>query len=771
MEASTAKPSLILLVGMHRSGTSLLGSLLPPLGVAVPGELLGGDAHNPEGYHERADITALQEQLLMDLGRWWPGASGTLALPDNWLELACSLRARQALRSILRSEQERQLSVWAIKDPRTSLLLPLWRAVCAELELPLRLVHAIRSPREVVASLLHRDGAAAGMTARRAWQLWQHHNAAVRRDGAGLPRLEVHYSRWFGPGATEQLRELSWFCRGQMQTEEQCQNALGQIHPQHRRSRSHRQQTRRLWRRLDEALQPACRQAPLLPPKPLPRRCRLQVVGFGATPCHWSVHAWLQRCELPAGFELSEAPDATAVGLHLQPVARSRETGDLHQLRHCSLVLDPDWHRVEELRAEGIRAYWIDAHAQVNGWLREGFSRRKAAERLGLPDPQALGQAGTVLCLGSAGAAWDRDLQPPIWGLPGFERLHVADAAAARLLAGWLNAVQLAGLQLVRLQPSDYERACQPYRALQQPAAERLRAQALQWCEALLLDAPLDLRALQAELEWHWQGCPPPSAVHTPSPELEALWQNGAGGASAAVCISLYNYGSRIEAALDSVLRQTHAALELIVVDDGSSDGGPALVQAWMAQHHQRFSRSLLLRHRHNAGLAAARNSAFAAATAPWCFVLDADNTLEPQAVEHCLALAQASDANTAVVHPLVELREDSPLPQGPGLLGGVSWQRHALLQGNQIDAMALIRRSHWQQVGGYSHLPAGWEDYDFWCKLIEAGLHGVVCPQRLAVYNRHAGSMQSDTTLANLRPLQRLLQARHPWLEFKPCP
>ena len=52
---------------MHRSGTSLLGSILQALGVALPGPLIPGDHHNPAGYFERSDITALQEELLIDL--------------------------------------------------------------------------------------------------------------------------------------------------------------------------------------------------------------------------------------------------------------------------------------------------------------------------------------------------------------------------------------------------------------------------------------------------------------------------------------------------------------------------------------------------------------------------------------------------------------------------------------------------------------------------------------------------------------------------------
>ena len=51
---------------------------------------------------------------------------------------------------------------------------------------------------------------------------------------------------------------------------------------------------------------------------------------------------------------------------------------------------------------------------------------------------------------------------------------------------------------------------------------------------------------------------------------------------------------------------------------------------------------------------------------------------------------------------------------------------------------MALVRHSAWESVGGYSHIPGGWEDFDFWCKLIDADYHGVLCPQVLATYRLH---------------------------------
>jgi GT2 family glycosyltransferase len=178
----------------------------------------------------------------------------------------------------------------------------------------------------------------------------------------------------------------------------------------------------------------------------------------------------------------------------------------------------------------------------------------------------------------------------------------------------------------------------------------------------------------------------------------------------------------------------------------------------------------VLLRHERNAGLAAARNTAFEAASSAWCFVLDADNALLPQAVELCLRIAEASEAHTAVVHPLVEVLAEAGRSDPRSLLSGLSWQPEQFRHGNVVDAMALIRRSAWQAVGGYTHIPGGWEDFDFWCKLIDAGWHGVLCPQRLAIYRSHGASMLATSSQRQERRLSRLLQARHPWLQLAPA-
>ena len=189
-----------------------------------------------------------------------------------------------------------------------------------------------------------------------------------------------------------------------------------------------------------------------------------------------------------------------------------------------------------------------------------------------------------------------------------------------------------------------------------------------------------------------------------------------------------------------------------------------------MQEHHQFLGRCLLLQHATNGGLASARNTAFREATSPWCFVLDADNQLDPLALEHCNQLAQQSDSNCAVIHSLVRVNPEAGSDDSRVLVSDAPWQQQLFRGGNYIDAMALIRREAWKSVDGYTHIPGGWEDFDFWCSLIDAGWHGVLCPQVLATYTSHSSSMRAESTTKQERRLSRLLQARHPWLDLPQC-
>lgn len=507
-----------------------------------------------------------------------------------------------------------------------------------------------------------------------------------------------------------------------------------------------------------------------------------KLIGLGIGPDHWAFHAWLQwlplsvddlsALELDFSGDPVSAPSSVSIGLQMVPLERLQDS-DWDAMRGMDAVYVPAPERIDALRQAGIAAHPLAAGDVPNGWLNTSdVLLQEASERLGLPPPQTLpaileAQEISLLCLGSTGQEWDAEIPADWLTLPAFDDLVIEDCHSARLLACWLNACSRLGLQLIRLHPTLEEFYCTPYRALQRPMADAGST----WLTPPMVWGVIQPCELLEELSWLRAGSPVPEILPTPQPEAIPVWiQERDRPVHAAICVSLHNYADRILAALDSCAAQTEDALELLIIDDASEDNGVNVVRNWLDRHASRFVDARLLRHSSNSGLAAARNSAFKAARSEWCFVLDADNLLKRDAVKHCLRIAHECSDSIAVVHPLVVLRQEWHHYRQPesSLLTRISWQQQSLLHGNLIDAMALIRKSAWESVGGYTHIPGGWEDFDFWCKLIEAGYGGVLCPQKLAVYNRHQASMQATQTIRGERRLKRVMMARHPWLKLE---
>jgi glycosyltransferase involved in cell wall biosynthesis len=231
------------------------------------------------------------------------------------------------------------------------------------------------------------------------------------------------------------------------------------------------------------------------------------------------------------------------------------------------------------------------------------------------------------------------------------------------------------------------------------------------------------------------------------------------------VAVSLYNYAQFLPECLDSVLAQRHAAIELVVVDDASTnDNSVTIASEWMQKHAQRFSHVLLLRHRRNQGLAQARNTAFAHARASHVFVMDADNMIYPRAIGRLRQAIETSKA--AAAYTQMEL---FGIKSAVGLadIWRPKWLRHA----NYIDAMALISRSAWRDVGGYTHIEGGWEDYDFWCKFIEQGYVAAFVPEMLCRYRVHRSSMLRTETARSYDAVFVEMIMRHPWMDLAPIP
>ena len=244
-------------------------------------------------------------------------------------------------------------------------------------------------------------------------------------------------------------------------------------------------------------------------------------------------------------------------------------------------------------------------------------------------------------------------------------------------------------------------------------------------------------------------------------PETDSILHSDTeGSAEVTVIVPVHNYAHYLPDALDSVRDQTLPAIDLVVIDDCSTDDSLAVARAWIDRNLGRFNRALLLRNRTNAGLALTRNVGFGAAETPFVLQLDADNKLLADCALRCLEAIKATGA--AFAYPTLRQFGDAEelfceWPYDPAMLAG----------GNYIDATALVRLSAWAAVGGYDHVRFGWEDYDLWCRFAERGLYGHHVPEVLALYRVHGTSMLRTVTdiEENKRRLIADMRARHPWI------
>jgi Glycosyl transferase family 2 len=223
------------------------------------------------------------------------------------------------------------------------------------------------------------------------------------------------------------------------------------------------------------------------------------------------------------------------------------------------------------------------------------------------------------------------------------------------------------------------------------------------------------------------------------------------------VVVTVYNYARFVFEAIDSVARSSGVSLEVVVVDDASTDNSNAIVRSVIDVHPG--LPLVLLRHRVNSGLPVSRNLGFSRARSPFVFVLDADNLVYPNGIARLLR-ALEEDADAAFAYGLLQKFDD----YGPtGVSGGLPWQPSQLARENYIDAMALVRLSTWERLGGYATDAAlhGWEDYDFWLGCAAAGWHGAHVRQFVARYRSHQTSMLSVTDLET-ESTQALLRQRH---------
>lgn len=188
--ASEPERPIIVVVGMHRSGTSLCSNVLGMMGVDMA-DGVGQDRGNELGHFERWDIVGLQDEALALFDRAYFSPTHDFPLPPAWW-------ADFRLRPIRARLTERLEGILArggligFKDPRTTRLMPIWNQIFAELRLRPRFIVCLRNPAHVAISLQTRDGLGLKTGELRALD----YIVDALRHTRGRDRCFIHYEDW-----------------------------------------------------------------------------------------------------------------------------------------------------------------------------------------------------------------------------------------------------------------------------------------------------------------------------------------------------------------------------------------------------------------------------------------------------------------------------------------------------------------------------------------------------------------------------------------------
>lgn len=173
-------------LGMHRSGTSMTAQMIHHMGFAVGSRLLGADESNQAGYWEDIDVIAVNDLILKHAGGRWdcPPHLGTgHSLRDRLV----SRLVQGEIRSVLKRYPDDH--PWVIKDPRLSLTLSWWIPHFPQPQFIL----CVRNPLSVANSLARRNQ----FPIERGLELWYTYTLKALQNSQGWPLQIVHYEHFF----------------------------------------------------------------------------------------------------------------------------------------------------------------------------------------------------------------------------------------------------------------------------------------------------------------------------------------------------------------------------------------------------------------------------------------------------------------------------------------------------------------------------------------------------------------------------------------------
>jgi len=205
----------------------------------------------------------------------------------------------------------------------------------------------------------------------------------------------------------------------------------------------------------------------------------------------------------------------------------------------------------------------------------------------------------------------------------------------------------------------------------------------------------------------------------------------------ASIVIPCYNQAKYLEETVQSALASTHSMLEVIIVNDGSTDESEEVAEKLT----QKFTNVTLLNQK-NGGVAQARNTGIEFARGKYILPLDGDDLISPNYLKAAIeVLEQSSEAKVVYSKGVKFDQKDT-----------YSWKlkpfsRYQLARDNMIFVSGVFRKSDWKACGGFSEdMKFGREDWEFWIKMLKSGGEVVQLPFVGFFYRLTPGSKRKKT-------------------------
>ncbi|WP_241833905.1 glycosyltransferase [Salinivibrio sp. MA440] len=717
MSAASGSPQetpeqVVVVLGMHRSGTSALAKALQTLGVSLSENLMGAGPHNPKGHWEDLDIVDINDRLLRYYqSAWFTPEPVHIDLDDAYVARLVE-EAAQILKARIRVH-----GTVGFKDPRTSRLLPFWLRVFEQANINARFVYALRNPLDIARSVKARDE----FSFSHSYILWLHHM---------LPNLQlledqdvywVPFNKMLTEPATVcaglqtflaledvNLADVSAFCAEfidtslchSQSTQVELANSEGYIASvnevnnfvislaEQQSLRHVLNETTRDWLKQKEQQRQTLHQH-------LDHDYREKITRL--TKQHWHQQEDdLRQRKAQLSVKVTQLDEA---------LAEQSNTFNKQQLHMQHILAEHEKLALEHQRLDERHNDLTSAYAQLTDAYQKRVEERDdlANENAQLADniaTLAAHHAQLTAAIESIQASTSWKLTAPVRYVG--NQLKVGKQRACHYIQ-CLKSLH----QVIVQRGGPIVVAKKAWYLYRQYGFQRLLAAG----RAL----PIKRDALTNYQQW--------VALHgqVSGPELADMakqikqWSNPA---VISVLMPVYNPDlSFLSQAIESVKRQVYPHWELCVADDCSTNQD---VLTFLREQAEKEPRIRVIERQQNGHISAATNSALSLATGAFIALMDQDDLLTPDALYHVASVIQShTETEVGLIYSDEDkIAEDSHTRFDPHFKS--TWNPALLCSMNYISHLGVYRTSLAREVGGFREGYEGAQDWDFALRVVE---------------------------------------------------